>query len=146
MSMTTPPGSKSGTAPAGEKDTPAANSAASSIVNNPMDVLGEFDGGQYLLMLARALGSVASSVVDHDRKGKIVLELDITRIKKTHQVAIKHALKFQRPTMDGEAGEKVSRETVMHVGKFGKLTIMPETQMSLLFQTGGTTPPQSSSN
>lgn len=146
MSMTTPPGNKSGTAPASEKDAQAANAAASSIVNNPMDVLGEFDGGQYLLMLARALGSVASSVVDHDRKGKIVLELDITRIKKTHQVAIKHALKFQRPTMDGEAGEKVSRETVMHVGKFGKLTIMPETQMSLLFQTGGATPPQSPSN
>lgn len=144
MSMTTPPGSKSGTAPEGEKVTPAiAASNGSSIVNEPAEVLGEFDGGQYLLMLARALGSVASSVIDHDRKGKITLELDFSRIKKTHQVAIKHSLKFQRPTMDGEAGEKVSRETVMHVGKFGKLSIMPEAQMSLL-PPGNTQPPSAS--
>lgn len=144
MSMTTPPGSKPATAPEGENVTPATAAAnGSSIVNEPTEVLGEFDGGQYLLMLARALGSVASSVIDHDRKGKITLELDFSRIKKTHQVAIKHSLKFQRPTMDGEAGEKVSRETVMHVGKFGKLSIMPEAQMSLL-PPGNTQPPSAS--
>lgn len=60
------------------------------------------------------------------------MELDFSRIKKTQQVSIKHSLKFSRPTMDGEASEKVARETVMHVGKFGKLTIMPESQMELL--------------
>lgn len=144
MSMTTPPGSRPATAPEGEKVTSAIVAAnGSSIVNEPAEVLGEFDGGQYLLMLARALGSVASSVIDHDRKGKITLELDFSRIKKTHQVAIKHSLKFLRPTMDGEAGEKVSRETVMHVGKFGKLSIMPEAQMSLL-PPGNTQPPSAS--
>lgn len=144
MSMTTPPGSRPATAPEGEKVTPTIAAAnGSSIVNEPMEVLGEFDGGQYVLMLARALGSVASSVIDNDRKGKITLELDFSRIKKTHQVAIKHSLKFQRPTMDGEAGEKVSRETVMHVGKFGKLSIMPEAQMSLL-PPGNTQPPSAS--
>lgn len=110
----------------------AANSSASATVNDPNEVMGEFDGGQYLAMLARALGSVAAAVVDNERKGKITLELDFTRIKKTQQVSIKHSLKFSRPTMDGEASEKVARETVMHVGKYGKLTIMPESQMELL--------------
>ncbi|KGH29252.1 hypothetical protein [Comamonas thiooxydans] len=124
----TTPSSASKTQPS----TAAANSSASATVNEPNEVLGEFDGGQYLAMLARALGSVAASVVDNDRKGKITLELDFTRIKKTQQVSIKHSLKFSRPTMDGEASEKVSRETVMHVGRYGKLTIMPESQMELL--------------
>lgn len=115
--------------------TAAANSSASAVVNDPNEVMGEFDGGQYLMMLARALGSVASSVVNNERKGKITLELDFTRIKKTQQVSIKHSLKFSRPTMDGEASEKVARETVMHVGKYGKLTIMPEAQLDLIPKT-----------
>lgn len=129
--MSTIPTSPSGSAKA-TPATVAANSSASSIVNDPNEVFGEFDGGQYLMMLARALGSVAASVVDNDRKGKITLDLDFTRIKKTQQVSIKHSLKFSRPTMDGEASEKVARETVMHVGKYGKLTIMPESQMELI--------------
>ena len=129
MSMTPNiPASANKTAPAAV----AANSSASATVNDPNEVMGEFDGGQYLAMLARALGSVAAAVVDNERKGKITLELDFTRIKKTQQVSIKHSLKFSRPTMDGEASEKVARETVMHVGKYGKLTIMPESQMELL--------------
>lgn len=142
--MTPLPGSRPATAAEGESVTAAIAAAnGSSIVNKPMEVLGEFDGGQYVLMLVRALGSVAGSAIDQDRKGKITLEPDFSRIKKTLQVAIKHSLKFQRPTMDGEAGEKVSRETVMHVGKFGKLSIMPEIQMSLL--PPGTTQPPSAS-
>lgn len=140
MSSTIPtpangPNPGAGTAPASSSPTPgqvAANSSASSIVNDPTEVLGEFDGGQFMLMLARALGSVSASVVDNERKGKITIELDISKIKKTHQVTIKHAMKFSRPTLDGEASEKVSRETVMHVGKFGKLTVMPEAQMDLI--------------
>lgn len=142
MSSTIP--SKSAATPASSLNlTPAqvaANSSASSIVNDPAEVLGELDGGQFLLMLARAMGSVAAAAVDNEGKGKISIELDFAHIKKTQQVNIKHSLKFLRPTMDGEASEKVARETVMHVGKFGKLTVMPESQMDLI-PKGKASPP-----
>lgn len=110
----------------------AANSSASSIVNDPNEVLGEFDGGQFMLILSRSLGTVAAAVVDNKRKGKISIELDFTLIPNTQQVSITHALKLTRPTTDGEAMEKVKRDTVMHVGKYGKLTVMPESQLELI--------------
>lgn len=110
----------------------AANSSASSIVNDPNEVLGEFDGGQFMLILSRALGTVAAAVVDNKRKGKISLEFDFAQIPNTQQVSITHSLKLSRPTADGEASEKVKRDTVMHVGKFGKLTVMPESQLELI--------------
>lgn len=59
--MPTTPSNTNKTAPAAV----SANSSASATVNDPNEVMGEFDGGQYLAMLARALGSVAAAVVDN---------------------------------------------------------------------------------
>lgn len=138
MSTTPPkpstPAAAASTEP-GTKVTPeqvASNSSASAIVNDPNEVLGEFDGGQFMLILSRALGTVAAAVVDNKRKGKITLEFDFAQIPNTQQVSITHSLKLSRPTADGEASEKVKRDTVMHVGKYGKLTVMPESQLELI--------------
>ena len=136
MSLT-PPKPPSAAAPAQqpEANTAAnaqANSSASPVVNDPNEVLGEFDGGNFMLILARSLTSVGLSVVENKRKGKISIDLDFTLIPNTQQVSITHALKLSRPTTDGESMEKVKRDTVMHVGKYGKLTVMPESQLDLI--------------
>ena len=136
MSLT-PPKPPSAAAPAQqtEANTAAnaqANSSASPVVNDPNEVLGEFDGGNFMLIFARALTSVGLSVVDNKRKGKISIDLDFTLIPNTQQVSITHTLKLSRPTADGESMEKVKRDTVMHVGKYGKLTVMPESQLDLI--------------
>lgn len=39
--------------------------------------------------------------------------------------------------MDGKSGEEEKRTTPLHVGKFGKLTIAPETQMAFMDKKTG---------
>lgn len=94
----------------------------------------ELDGGVFERKLSIALSTVAASVVDNDRVGKVTIELSLTKIPGTSQVHCGHTLKFTRPTMDGEASEKEKRSTPMHVGKFGKLSITPENQLQM-FET-----------
>lgn len=102
--------------------------------------VGEFitdlDGGQFDRKLSIALSQVAASVVDNDKAGEVSIKFVFERIKGTQQVQCKHTLKFNRPTMDGKAGEEEARTTPMHVGKFGKLTLAPENQLSFIDRQG----------
>lgn len=98
----------------------------------PVTDVGEFitdlDGGQFDRMLGVALSQVAAACVDNDKTGQVQVTFSISPIKGTHQVSVGHKLKFVRPTMHGKAGEEAERETVMHVGKGGRLSL---TQPSL---------------
>jgi hypothetical protein len=38
--------------------------------------------------------------------------------------------------MDGKAGEEEKRNTPMHVGKFGKLSLSPENQLAIFDRAG----------
>lgn len=102
--------------------------------------VGEFitdlDAGQFDRMLSAALSQVAAGVVDNNKVGEVNVKLTFERIPGTHQVSVKHALKFSKPTADGKAGEEATRKTVMHVGKFGKLTLTPPNQMSMFNKQG----------
>ena len=97
--------------------------------------VGEFitdlDGGQFDRMLSIALSQVAAGVVDNKRVGEVNIKFHIEHIPGTSQINLKHTLKFARPTADGKAGEEATRTTVLHVGKFGKLTLMPENQLKM---------------
>jgi hypothetical protein len=44
-------------------------------------------------------------------------------------VRCEHVLKFVKPTMDSKSGEEEKRSTVLHVGKFGALSLA---QLSLM--------------
>ncbi len=44
-------------------------------------------------------------------------------MKGTAQVRISHITKFEKPTMQGTAWEDAKGATVMHVGRFGKLSL-----------------------
>ena len=89
--------------------------------------VGEFftdlDGGQLEHMLSVALSETAAAVVDREKKGKVKLELSFEHIKGTHQVRVEHKVTFEKPTMSGRAGEESKGATVLHVGRFGKLSL-----------------------
>lgn len=91
----------------------------------------DLDGGQFDRMLSVALGQVAAGVVDNDKVGEIAVKFHLERIPGTHQVTVKHTLKFTRPTSDGKAGEEATRKTVMHVGKNGVMSLMPLNQLNI---------------
>ncbi len=95
------------------------------------EFITDLDGGVFDRKMSVALSQVAASVVDNNRAGKVTVEFVFKRIPGTAQVHCGHTLKFVKPTMDGEASEKESRTTALHVGKFGKLSIAPENQMAI---------------
>lgn len=73
--------------------------------------------------LSVAISQVAASVIDRDKPGKIVIELNLAAIKGTHQVTCSHTIKYVRPTEAGKQSEEHTRETVLHVGKYGALSL-----------------------
>ncbi|WP_275272449.1 hypothetical protein [Limnobacter sp. P1] len=89
--------------------------------------VGEFitdlDGGVFDRKLSIALSQVAAAAVDHNKTGEVTVKFTFQRIPGTMQVRCEHALKFSKPTMDGKAMEEESRATVLHVGKFGALSL-----------------------
>lgn len=83
----------------------------------------DLDGAQFERKLSIALSMVAAAAVDARKQGKVTLELTFDHIPGTSQVQCEHTLKFTKPTADGEAGEKEKRSTVLHVGRFGALSL-----------------------
>lgn len=87
------------------------------------EFITDLDGGQFEVMLSTALSRVAAAVVDHERKGKVAVTFDISKIAGTHQVRIAHSVKFSNPTSMGTQSEEVETATVLFVGKGGALSL-----------------------
>lgn len=106
---------------------------------NLAEVLDDLNGGVFAEQVGRALSDVALGVVnngDKKRGGKVTITFDMSRIGESTQVAVKHTLAFSKPTSRGKAGEESSGETPMHVGRGGKLTLVPDTQTRFEFDRG----------
>ena len=73
-----------------------------------------------------ALSQVAAAAIDNGRKGEVTIKFKFDPIEKTSQVRVDHLLYFKRPTMAGSAMEEEERATVMHVGKFGRISLAQE--------------------
>lgn len=104
----------------------AAQTPAQASVTAATDVaefLTDLDGGQFERKLSVALSQVAAAVVDNGKTGKVTVDFSIDTIPGTHQVQVHHALKFSKPTRDGRASEEEKRSTVLHVGKYGALSL-----------------------
>jgi hypothetical protein len=95
--------------------------------NSTQTDVGEFitdlDGGHFDHMLGVALSRVAAAVIDHEKKGKVTIDLDFERINGTHQVRVGHAIKYTQPTEHGKLIEHGEGATVLHVGRGGKLSL-----------------------
>jgi hypothetical protein len=88
-------------------------------------------------MLSVALSQSAAAAVDKQKTAEVTIKLKLKPIGGSHMVHIDHALTFKKPTESGETTEKAQRTTTLHVGKFGKLTLVPESQTSFLDKQTG---------
>lgn len=101
-------------------------------------LLEDLDAGLLEIALSTALSQVAAAVCDHGtngtkvRTGKVSLEFTFEHIKGTHQVTANHRISFTKPTSMGKATEETEGATVLHVGKYGALSI---TQQAMDFGT-----------
>lgn len=87
------------------------------------EFISELDGGMFERALSIALSEVAASVVDRERKGEVSITCKFEHIKGTSQVRVEHITKFKRPTMSGTAAEEMKGASVLHVGRFGRLSL-----------------------
>lgn len=101
------------------------------------EFISDLDGGVLERKLSLALSQVAAATVDNDRVGDVTLTFSFKKIPGTMQVHCAHKLKFSRPTTDGKASEEETRTTALHVGKFGKLSLAPESQMTFMNKVTG---------
>lgn len=106
------------------------------MTTNVTEFFSDLDGGVFEQKLARALSDAAGSVIDHDKKGGVTIDLKFRRIGNSYQVAVSHKLTVTRPTQNGEASEKNTTETPLHVGTGGRLTLFPENQEQMFTKTG----------
>ncbi|MBZ3683997.1 hypothetical protein J1N41_22930 [Providencia rettgeri] len=101
---------------------------------NIPEFLGELDAGVFENKVATVLNDVALGVINHAGKGKVIIEMDISRMNNSieeKRVLIQHKLKFTAPTPKGKRSEEDTTETPMYVNKGGKLSIMQEDQGQL---------------
>jgi hypothetical protein len=110
-------------------DKPQTTAAATDVG----EFITDLDGGVFDRKLSIALSQVAAAAVDNDKAGEVNIKFTFSRIAGTNQVRCDHTLKFIKPTMDGKAGEEEKRSTVLHVGKFGALSLA---QPSLMGKQG----------
>ncbi len=103
----------------------------SAAQTNVSEFITDLDGDQFDRMLSIALGESAAATVDHDKVSEVHAKFVIERVAGSHQVTVKHTLKFQRPTADGKRSEEATRKTVMHVGKNGVMSLMPLNQLNI---------------
>lgn len=106
------------------------NSAAATDVS---EFVSDLDGGQLERALSVALSRVASHVVDREKAGKVSLSLSIKPIKGTHQISVDAELGYSHPTLKGKTSESAESTTVLHVGRFGRISLA---QQELLGKRG----------
>lgn len=100
------------------------------------EFMTDLDGGALASRLGRIISEVAGAVVDSNKKGSISLQLNISRIGNSYQVAVDHKLTYTRPTANGKCSEEHKTSTPMHVNTGGRLTLFPENQAQMFTKTG----------
>lgn len=102
-----------------------------SAATDVSEFMSDLDAGVFERKLSIALSQVAAAVTDHDKVGEVTLKFKLSKLAGTSQVTLAHELKFSRPTSSGRATEEDKRQTVMHVGKNGRLSLVPESQVDM---------------
>lgn len=87
-------------------------------------LIEDLDGGTFVRILSIALSQVAAAVTTHEKKGgEVTLKFGFEHIKGTSQVRLDHKLSFKKPTGSGKSMEETSGATVLHVGRYGALSL-----------------------
>lgn len=101
---------------------------------NLIDMLDELNAGVFRQQLEKALSDVALGVVTHGdkgKKGKVTVTFDMSRIGESNQVNLTHKLEYRAPTARGKRTEDVTAQTPLHVGRNGRLSMLPDNQPDL---------------
>lgn len=79
------------------------------------EFINSLNAGVFADQVGRAISDVAAGVVDHGKKGKVVISLELSRIGESNQVKINHKLDYTAPTKRGSKREDTALDTPMYV-------------------------------
>lgn len=99
------------------------------------DFITDLDGGVFEKKVGRALSDVAAAVMDYERKGKVTITLDVSKLSSS-QVNVEHNIKYEHPTLRGTKTENDKTATPMHVGTGGRMSFFPEDQGQMFGKQG----------
>lgn len=111
--------------------TTAAPAQFTSAATDVPELVQELNAGQFERLLSIALSQCAAASVDNNKKAKVKVEFDIEPISGTHQVHLHHKVSYTKPTANGKSSEEDATKTTLHVGKYGKLSLVPENQIEM---------------
>ena len=100
---------------------------------DPGELIANLNAGVFADQVGKALSDVAAGVVDHGKKGQVVITLDMSQIDGSRQVSITHTLKYTTPTKRGKRYEDTSLKTPMHVTANG-LQLFPDNPTGDMFK------------
>lgn len=79
------------------------------------EFLNSLNAGVFAQQLGRALSDVGAGVVDHGKKGKVTITLELSQIGESNQVKVNHKLDYTVPTKRGTKREDTTLDTPMYV-------------------------------
>jgi len=83
------------------------------------EFFNSLNAGVFIEQIGRALSDVAAGVVDHGKKGKVIISLELAPIGESAQINITHKLDYVQPTKRGSKREDTALETPMYVTQNG---------------------------
>ena len=83
------------------------------------EFLNSLNAGVFAQQLGRALSDVGAGVVDHGKKGKVTITLELSQIGESNQVKVNHKLDYTVPTKRGTKREDTTLDTPMYVTENG---------------------------
>jgi len=86
---------------------------------NTTEFFDNLNAGVFSEQIGRALSDVAAGVVDHGKKGKVIISLELAPIGESNQVKITHKLDYTMPTKRGTKREDTALDTPMYVTQSG---------------------------
>lgn len=79
------------------------------------DFFNSLNAGVFANQIGAALSDVGSGVVEHGKKGKVVITLELSRAGESNQVLVNHRLDYKVPTKRGSRSEDTALDTPMFV-------------------------------
>lgn len=96
--------------------------------------LGELQGGILPDILTRALADTAMAVAeqsDGKTKGKITLELSLSRGKGPFSLVLSHKIAYSHPTARGRKAEEATDTSDVYLNTLGHVSVVPDGQGKL---------------
>lgn len=84
----------------------------------PTDVsefFSSLNAGVFVQQVGRALSDVGAGVIEHGKKGRVVITLELSQIGESNQVKVSHKLDYVQPTKRGSKREDTALDTPMYV-------------------------------